>query len=399
MPSSFPWSRQQARRFFPGLSLYYAAENIWRVVLLWQVLTLTHSPWWMAVSVAADMLPVLLVGIWGPHRGGGRTLSGLAAWQAGAMLGGAVFGGHNAIVLVVLAAFNGWWSARVVPSAQALLMRSTPPGDLSRASARYELASRIGILVGPALGGLSLTAMPVGVILGGLAVLFIAAQGLWRSMSDETLIAPAGMNGGGFKEFGQTLKIVTRDPFLGMALSVRGLTNLLWPAFTLAVPLLSLDVWHVGSAGYGVLRSVWGLSTVIATLWIVPLFVRRLQNAYFISWMISGIGFFAIALSPTYAWALAADAVGAVGGPLVHVALDTHIGRHVDPVLQGRVFAFQQFIMSTLAMAGLGLISVSLKNFPPTAVLAAAGSLMIVASSLGLWMWRRSTIAGKSHCA
>lgn len=91
--------------------------------------------------------------------------------------------------------------------------------------------------------------------------------------------------------FRHTVMIVVRDRFLGTALVIRGLNDLLRPAFTLATALLSLEVWHAGSNGFGFLRSVRGLSTIV----VVPLLVNRLQSVYFLFWLPSDMGFVAIA--------------------------------------------------------------------------------------------------------
>ena len=190
--------------------------------------------------------------------------------------------------------------------------------------------------------------------------------------------------------FRHTVMIVVRDRFLGTALVLRGLNNLLRPAFTLAIALLSLGVWHAGSSGFGVLRSVWGLSTILGTIVVVPLLVNWLQSVYFFSWLLSGMGFVAIAMSPLYVWALGATIIGALGSPLVHVALDTHIGRHIDKDLQGRIFlALQQFVMSLLSVGGLGLVSWGLGVTTPGSLLPTGGVIMMLAALVGLlWWWR-----------
>ncbi len=399
MPSHAWWRHLGAQRFFIGLPLYYMAENMWTIVLLWRVLKLTHSPVWMAWGVAAQTIPMVVVGIWGAHRGGGKTLSYLVGAQVLAMGSGAWLAPGQAIGLIVLAALNGWLYARVIPSAQAYLMRTTSDPHLSRASARYELGSRVGVLLGPVVGGASLVVLPVGWILTVIAVLWAAVWWTWRGIPQDLVTrAPGAQEKTTWSGFHQAVTVVARDRFLGTALVIRGMNNLLWPAFTLAIPLLSLEVWHAGAGGFGVLRSVWGLSTILGTLVVVPLFVNRLQSVYFLSWLVSGIGFFAIAVSPLYAWALAASVIGALGSPLVHVALDTHIGRHIDKDLQGRLFALQQFIMSVLNVMGLGLVSWGLEVTTPGTLLATAGIIMMMAALFGLfWWWRVRPPAATSY--
>lgn len=385
MRSSFLWNRKHLRSLFSGIALYYLAENLWRTVLLWRVLTLTHSSIWMGVAVLADTAPTIVVGVLGPHRGFGKTLSSVVGMQAVAMALGALVISHNAAGLIILAVVNGWGGARVVPATQALLMRTTANHDLGRASATFELATRVGILAGPALGGVVLTALPMAWVLWSLTGLFLLTLVLWRRLMEQTFVAPSSSMRG----FRDAVKLVARDAFLSTALTIRGLTNLLWPAFTLAVPLLVLHVWEQGAAGYGILRSLWGLGTIVSTLWMVPMFLRRLQKMYFVSWMVTGAGFLMMGLSPGFGMAIGADIFGALGGPLVHVALDTHIGVHVDPSLQGRIFAFQQLVMSLVSVIGLGLVSAALQVFHPWQVLSGAGFCIVIFAIAGLARWGR----------
>ncbi len=378
-----------SRRFFLGLPLYYLAENMWTIVLLWLLLKLTHSPIWMAWGVAWQTIPMVVVGIWGPHRGGGRTLSRLIAGQVLAMALGAGLFPHEPIGLIAIAAVNGWLYARVIPAAQAYLMRTAPSGKLSHASARYELLSRLGMLLGPALGGGVLMILPPNGILFALAMLWAGVSWCWIGIPLVAAVTDHNPRQKVWSGFGHAVKIVVRDRFLGTALVIRGVNNLLWPAFTLAIPLLSLHLWHTGSGGFGILRSAWGLSTILGTIVVVPLLVDRLKSVYFLSWLVSGLGFLGIAISRDYAWALAAAVMGAFGSPLVHVALDTHIGHHIDQEWQGRLFALQQFIMSLLSVIGLSLVSWGLAITRPQTVLATAGILMMVAAMVGLAWWHK----------
>lgn len=383
------WKDSSQRRLFGAVGLYYLAENMWQVLLLWRILTLTHSALWMGGAVAAYTIATLAVGIAGPHWGGGQRISTLAVAQAFLMAAGLGLALHSAFSLIILAVTNGWLAARIVPSLQAFLMRSSPVAELSRASAAYEFTSRTGMLLGPLIAGAALAALPLVWLFAAIMGLFITAAFLIYPLGGDRLVEPHLAEATHASGFADTLRIVRADPFLTLALTIRGLNNFLWPAFTLAIPFLALHTWHAGAFGYGTIRSVWGFSTVLGTVWLVPRLTRHLQRFYFLSWALTGMGFLALALSAHFTEAVIVALVGALGSPVVHIALDTHIGRHIEAALQGRLFALQQFIMSALALVGLGATTLALSITSPQRVLAASGSVMVIAALTGLAVWSR----------
>jgi MFS family permease len=104
--------------------------------------------------------------------------------------------------------------------------------------------------------------------------------------------------------------------------------------------------------------------------------------------MFTGLGFVLLALSPSYAWAVAAAIVGAVASPAVHVALDTYIGENVPQHAHAHVFAFQQFVMSGLGAVGLGIMGLIYQQWQPADVLSITGGL-VVAAVVGLARYSR----------
>ncbi|MDA8192825.1 MAG: hypothetical protein M0Z53_02330 [Thermaerobacter sp.] len=374
----------QPSRFFPAIMIYYLAESGWRVALLWIVLSATRSPVATAIAVAADLVPTIWVGLVGPHRGAGHNIRLLVLWQAVVIaVALSVFRQPFAIPgLITVAAANGWLSARVVPSAQAALMQSVPVRHKAQASARYEIASRTGMLLGPALTGWALSRLATPWTLLGAVALFALAAGLFGMLP----IAGQGfVNGPSAPAWRDVWQIIRHDAFLRIALEVRGLNNFLWPAFTLGVPLMTLSVWHGGAVGYGGIRSLWAASTIFSTVLLARVAGPRIRRLYFWSWVFTGIGFVAMAASPSYPVAAAAAVLGAVGSPIVHVALDSYIGTAVAPPLQGRVFAFQQLVMASLGALGMGGVALALRHLSVEGTLLAAGLLMALAALWGAW--------------
>ncbi|MCL5116208.1 MAG: MFS transporter [Firmicutes bacterium] len=378
-------------RFFAGVALIYTATNLWTTFLLWQMLRVTDSGLWLAAAVAAGALPIVLVGLTGPEWGiGGRASFWLAG--IGVLLGVmAPWTAKGAVSLLIIALLEGWVTARLVPMSQAWLMSQVAPKDAPKASARYEIASRIGMVAGPILGGAILTAYGAIAAMALVSSIFLATGATWHRLPEEDSRKKESHPVGA--RFTEAWRAIRNDRFLGPALTVRAGANILWPAFTIAVPLLAVHPWHAHAIGYGLTKTLWGISTVLGTVLIVPRLIRRLKYAYFLSWLFTGLAFWGVGSSAELWSALLWIVAGALSSPIVHVALDSHIGTAIAPTHRGSVYAIQRQVVALVNLAGLALVSGAMKLLPPGQLLSGAGILMSFAALLGLVIWRQRPTA------
>lgn len=382
--------------FYGATAVIYAAAGMFRIELVWMLLQATGSAVGVALGLVAMELPVLVVGILGPERlgQGHRRLAVLPVYMGAALLLAAL-GLHMTTgvvpLLIALGLLQGWWDGILIPVLQSRLMSYPDDAPRTHRSAGFEVASRVGTVAGPVLAGVLLAGPGRTVALAAAGVLMATAAGLL--VNNRLVKAPAPPHPDGsptVTDLAGSIAAVRARPWLSLALGVRGVSNFLWPAFTIGIPLLVVSPWHAGAAGYGVLRALWGISTVGATLVLTtPAILARLRSMYFVSWAVSGLGFLLLAASPAYAWAIGATLVGGMGSPLVHVALDSEIGEHIPPAQQGHVFALQRLVMSALILIGLGVLGPVTAALGAAHVLLGAGLLMVAAAAMGLAWHRR----------
>lgn len=342
--------------------------------------SLTHSPILLAAAVVLHALPQVMVGIFGPHSLGGARSMGAIAAAGGLLLSVTAVGalslpaGAPLIYILLLGALmGGWVNAVAVPLSQAALMQSLPADARVLGSRNYELSSRVPMLVAPILGGVA-----VGV--GGIRPMFAASAALLllTAVALRGWPSPEATTDGAtrFHALRLSLSVLRRDSWLVTALSVRGLNNLVWPAISLGLPLLVVLNFRANAAAYGILLTSYAFGTLSSAALSARLRREHLRWLYFASWVVTGVGFIVVAAAPTLSEAIWGSVLAGVGGPFVHIALDTHIGTAVEPAAQAALFSFQRLLMSTLSVGGSFLIGWWLTRTSPADAIGGAGILV-----------------------
>jgi hypothetical protein len=365
----------QLSRFYIGTFWLYAADQIILLAARWGMVTLARSSLLLALVVILHALPQVAVGVLGPERVAGRRLPRIAL-AGGVALGALWLLGSLGLtpltaVLLAAALIAGWANAALVPLGQASLMQFLPVAARVRGSRDYEISSRIPLLAAPVVGGglIALVGLSPLTVAGGVLLLLAAwAYGRWP----EAELAPRA----GGMSLRQSLAVLRRDRWLLTALSVRGVQNLFWPAFTLALPLLVAGRLHRGALAYGLLLTCYGVATLLAAGLSGRVQLAHLRWLYFLSWVTTGVGFMVLAEAPNMPLAVLGAALGGIGSPFVHMALDSHIGTNVDARAQAALFGFQRLVMSMLSLVGSYAVGWWLTWTRPGPALTASGAAL-----------------------
>jgi len=384
--------------FLTGTAGIYAADMAMSIVLTWAVLALSHQPALAAAALFLNQLPRLAIGVWGPEKVGGRLsptawlglLGGAVAamaWAAGAADPTAVRVG----ALMGAGMVEGWADGLAVPVSQAWWMAVTPRDRRVLASRDYELASRVPRLLAPLLGGALLATgrLPAALLVVAASVGLSAL--LWRGVP-----APAAASGPQTGAAPESVAVLRQDRWLREALALRALGNLLWPAFSIGLPWLVLTRLHLGATVYGAALTLYTVGTIALTTVTGRFSPDRLRAWYGGAWAVTGLGFAGLAAAPSAPWALAASACIGAGSPLIHIALDSHIGREVPAPRQPGLFAFQRLVMGAMQLGGLAGVGAATAVLGVLPVLTAAGIAMAAAGVAMTLLWGRSTAVADS---
>jgi hypothetical protein len=386
------------RPFWLAQLFTYLAQQGWQTALLWALVRDTRSAVVVSLGLVALNAPVIGVGLLGPARvAGRRPLAHLATAAALVLAGAAVAAARLApvaatIALVAAALVEGTLVATQIPLLQADLARAVRARSLTTANSAMEFASGLGGLTGPLLAGwalsgpgLAVALLAAAAVMGGAAPAVAAWQrrsALGRSW-DGAGGPPSAPASGLLAGLRRAMPYVTGDAFLRTALATRTVNNVLWPAVSVALPLLAATRWHAGPAGYGALLAARAVGSLGGTALAARLGPGRLARAFFVAWLVEGAAFSGIAMSPVIAPALACMALAGVVGPLGPGALDSRIGRAVDQPARGSVFGLQRTATGGAGLVGTLAAGVAMAVAPAGPVLALSGAAIFACALAG----------------
>ena len=244
---------------------------------------------------------------------------------------------------------------------------------------------RLARVLGPGSAGLLLLAIPEIHLFSLDAATFLVSAATFafvarRAASSAQATAPPAQP---VSKLLDGLREVLHQRSLRVGLAVRGSCNLVWPAFTIGLPLELAHRLHTGLASYGLLLGIFGAANLAGNLLSSsPRVGRHLLTVYCLSWSLAGVGFLALAMAATLP--LAALATGWMGlfTPLANVSMDTHIAVVVPSDRLHRVYALQQVTVAAASAFGAFAVAVAIDATSAAAVIAAAGAWMLLTGTL-----------------
>jgi MFS family permease len=298
------------RRFYAGQLVSVSGTWMQTVAQGWLVLKLTGSGVALGLVIAAQFLPMLVLGPWTglvADRAAKRRLLLLTQSTAGVLaliLGVLTLSGAVQLWMVyVLALGLGLVTAFDMPVRQTFVVEMVGPDLLANAVTLNSVLMNAGRLVGPALGGVLIAAVGIGWCFVLNALSYLAVLGAVASMNTSALntVAPASRAKGQVRE---GFRYVWARPELRTPLLIMAVLGTLSYEFQVSLPLLAKFTFDAGAPGYGLLMSAMSLGAIVGGL-----AVAAVNNATH-----RKLGFAALALGSS---TLVASALPSLGATLV----------------------------------------------------------------------------------
>lgn len=260
------------RKYFVGQSISLVGTWMQATAQAWLVYTLTHSSTDLGLIVALQTLPVLLLG---PYAGVIadrvdkrrlmvvlQSLMGVQALVLGLLtVTGAIRFFEVGILAVVLGLNNTFEN----PARQSFVLEMVGAGQVRNAVSLNSTMVNAARAVGPAVGGVLIATVGVGVCFLFNAASFVAVVTSLLVMDRKALqpSPPADRAKGQLRE---GLSYVGHEPRLLVPLLMMGLVGMLAYEFQVVLPVLAHQTFHGGATAFGFMNAAMGAGAVCGGL-------------------------------------------------------------------------------------------------------------------------------------
>jgi MFS family permease len=260
------------RRYYGGQAISLIGTWMQMTAQSWLVLTLTHSSTALGVIIALQTLPVLLLGPYGgviADRVDKRKM--MIALQS-AMGGQALILGLLTVTGAVrvweigaLAALLGLGNAFENPARQSFMMELVGAQHLRNAVSLNSVLVNVARTVGPAMAGILIASVGIGVCFLVNAGSFVAVVASLATMN-RVALSPTVPTPRARGQLREGLRYVRSTPQLAVPLLMMALAGCLTYEFQVSLPVMASRGLHVGATGYGFMTSAMGIGAVVGGL-------------------------------------------------------------------------------------------------------------------------------------
>jgi MFS family permease len=378
--------------------LYFTAQLIsvsgtWMqtVAQAWLVLHLTGSGVDLGIVVGLQFLPMLLFGPVGglvADRFNKRQLLYLTQAAGGvlALVLGILVVSHEVQLwqVYLLAALLGMVNVFDNPARQTFIMEMVGRDDLPNAVSLNTVVMNASRVVGPAIGGVIITVLGLGVCFFVNAASYIAVI-IGLSMMRSSELHPTGTVERAKGQIRDGFRYVWRTPSLRNTLLAVAVIGVFAYNFTVTLALLAKDTFHGGAGTYSVLTACMGAGAVVGGL-VAAHRARPTPRLLQVLALVFGGLLAAVALAPSLATAaVLIVAMGAASIGFIATA-NASLQLGADPAMRGRVMALYAMAFLGTTPIGAPLVgAIAQWTNPRVSLLVGAVATVL---SAGLLMWR-----------
>ncbi len=382
------------RLYFTGQSISLAGTWMQMTAQSWLVLVLTRSSTELGLVVALQTVPVLLLAPYGgvvADRADKRRLMivlqvamGCQALVLGLLT---VLGAVRFWQVCLLAVILGLNNAFENSARQAFVREMVGRDELRNAITLNSVTVNAARAVGPAIGGVLIATVGVGVCFLANAASFAAVVISLLIMNTAALQpSPPAVRARG--QLREGLSYAAKTPDIAIPLAMMGLVGMLAYEFQVSVPVLARQSFHGGSEAYGFLTAAMGIGAVVGGL-----FTAARGRTGLRSMIIAGAGFglaiIACAFAPVIGLAYAAMLfVGWASVSFIAIGNST-IQLASAPSMRGRALALWQVAFQGTTPIGGPLIGWIIAIASPRIGLAVGGASCLAAAAGGYWLSQR----------
>jgi MFS family permease len=385
------------RLYFSGQAISGAGTWMQVVAQSWLVLQLTHSGTLLGAVVAVQLLPVLLLS---PYAGvivdrvnkrrmlfGAQITSGALSLTLGLLT---ITGAVTLWMVFVLAAGLGLVRAFVAPGQQSFASELVGRDLLRNAVSLNNVMLNAARAVGPALAGILIASVGVGICFLVNAASFVAVLlALWMMDAGALATAPPVERAKG--QVREGLRYARGEAELFVPLLMMALVGTLAYEFQVVLPLMASGPLHGGASAYGFMTSAMGAGAVVGGLVIARRMKVGLRSLTLLALVFSAT-ITAVALAPSLPFALAALLVmGAASTSFLSTSASS-LQLASRPSFRGRVMSLWSLaFLGSTPIGGPIIGAISQQSSPRVGMLIGALACLVCAGLGASVLARRRT--------
>jgi len=331
------------RWLLSALAVSKVGDWLYNLALAVLVYDRTHSPLWVGVTTAARVVPFVVLGPVGgvlSDRFDRRRImiaSDVIRLALMLLLAAAAAAGLPIMLAPVIAALATAASALYLPCVSAVIPRLVRDEDLPGANAAGSAVTGLGIIAGPALGGILLllgspaTAIALNALTFGLSALAVLAiragdvfRAAWSADRPAGLLRQVAQGAAALRAHPEALRLVGADITCGLVYGFQ----------TVLLLMVSRQI-GLGTHGYGYLFAGIGAGGLAGTA-----LASRASRSSHPRWILAAVGLptalLAVAHWPAVAILLAG--LAGTGALVVEILTDTCLQRALDEDVLGRAY-------------------------------------------------------------
>jgi MFS family permease len=387
------------RRYFTGQTISLVGTWMQTTAQAWLVLTLTDSATDLGFVIALQTLPILLLGAYGGVIAdrvdkrrlmvGLQCLMGVQALVLGVLTVTHHIHLWEVCVLAVVLGLNNTFEN---PARQAFVLEMVGATDLRNAVTLNSVIQNAARAVGPAIAGVLIATVGVGVCFLANAASFIAVVASLMTMN-KLALNPAKPTLRARGQMRQGLSYVRHHRRLAVPLLMMGMVGMLTYEFQVSLPELARHTFHGNSEVYGFMTAAMGIGAVVGGLVTAALGSTGLRPL-----ILAATAFGAVTLLAAFAPNLPLElvALALVGWASVSfLALgNSTLQLNSDPSMRGRVMALWAVAFLGTTPVGGPTIGWVIRVSSPRVGLAVGAVTCFVAAGVGLLARRRLITRG-----
>jgi MFS family permease len=375
------------RRYISGQSVSLIGTWMQMTAQAWLVLSLTHSSTALGVIVGLQTLPVLLLGPYGgviADRADKRKL--MVALQSAMAVQALILGALTVTGVVAvweigaLAALLGLNNAFENPARQSFMLELVGPEHLRNAVSLNSVLANVARIVGPAVAGILIASVGVGVCFLVNAASFVAVVASLVTM-DRSALAPSRPAPRARGQLREGLRYIRSTPQLAVPLLMMALAGCLTYEFQVSLPVMADRGLHVGATGFGFMTAAMGVGAVLGGLFVAA---RGRTGLRPLTMAAAGFGvaMSLAALAPNLALALVALALAGAASISFMATGNSTLQLTSAPDMRGRVMSLWFVAFQGSTPIGGPIVGLTMAVIGPRAGLG-LGALTVLLVAVG----------------